>query len=226
MGAGKTYLMTWAALIAIKRGLAVYANYQLCPAKRRHKKDADGVEIRCDQCVPLLQNWADVLAVKGGTQYRPALILLDEMHVWWAVYDTRAGRTLENWISSLRKQGLMLLGTTQDYTFLATRVRRLAYSVWHGAPGGISGHKYKSYDPHSYDPYKKTLGPTLGRFSLHRRRRIMHSYDTREVILPAEIDGEEPETKAIRPPKLEPDDFVEADLYAPKHARLPRVKVA
>ena len=42
MGAGKTYLMTWAALIALKRGLKVYANYQLCPRKRHHKRDSEG----------------------------------------------------------------------------------------------------------------------------------------------------------------------------------------
>ena len=227
MGAGKTYLMTWAALIAIKRGLVVYANYWLCPKGKHHEKDEHGDRIRCTNCVPLVQSWADVMEVKGGTQYRPVLILLDEMHVWWAVYDTRAGRTLENWISSLRKNGLMLLGTTQDYTFLAQRVRRLAYSCWLGAPGGISGHKYKSYDPHSFDPFHKNLGPTLGRFSLHRRRRIMRSYDTREVILPADVSNEETPGKVVaKVPKLEPDDFVEADLYHAQHLFRPTVRSA
>lgn len=227
MGAGKTYLMTWAALIALKRGLKVYANYWLCPKGKHHDKDEQGERIRCDNCVPLVTCWTDVLAVQGNTQYRPVLILLDEMHVWWAVYDTKAGRTLENWISSLRKNGLMLLGTTQDYTFLAQRVRRLAYSCWLGAPGGLSGHKYKSYDPHSFDPYRKNLGPTLGRFSLHRHKKIMRSYDTREVILPADIDpAVEAALAPVAAPRLAPDDFIETDLYSPKHARMPRRMVA
>ena len=225
-GAGKTYLMTWAALACMKQGVravkgydrraitgkeiiynakgkpgtrSVYANYAIKGQSdpREFLKQPlmfypDGEQDR------RLHNWEEILALPWG-----AVICLDEGHLWWASYDWRVSGGLEKWVSQIRKNGHSFYFTSQDWAFVSMRLRRLVQTLWEGQ-GILGGHLYCSFTPGGFEQFqaKRTKSLRVARMYIRRKRRIMHSYNTAEVVesVPpprAEVVNATPRSKEI-----------------------------
>lgn len=179
MGAGKTYLMTWAAFHAHKRKLEIFTNVSSLQYK-------SGLSVNGNP-PGMLRNWEDVMALQAlakelkSTQWRPIVVLLDEVHLWWRSYEWEVDSDLEEFFSYLRKIGILLLGTTQDWAFMSKRLRRLAYGVWEGKPW-VHGHKYSLYTPGGFEMFSRGRPKNEGQLYLIRRKKIMKTYDTREIV--------------------------------------------
>lgn len=155
MGAGKTLLLAQAALDAGRAGRPVYANFQVRGGT-------------------LLADWQDVLAVPEGS-----LVLLDEVQLWWPSTAWQAPPEVLAWASQLRKRRLTLLWSSQDWSFVAKRLRLLTFGVWKASRRGGEGHRYDLWAAESFG---KQNGEKLATLRMKRAAEVMASYDTLEIV--------------------------------------------
>jgi hypothetical protein len=157
-GGGKSYFMAWMARRAIEKGRPVFANY--------HVKGATYVS-----------TWEEVMAVRDG-----ALVLLDELHLWWPSDALLGPAGMESWLSNVRHHGITVLWASQHYSFVGTRFRKVTRGVWFGR-GQAGGHEYTLYAGHNFNPSKPHGSGRLSRMRIRRTKAVMAMYDTHEDVV-------------------------------------------
>ena len=179
MGAGKTFFMAWCAVRALSEGRVVFSNFRLRGSVPFSEWSESGGR------VVLVRSWSEVLAAPDG-----ALVLLDEMHLWWPSDAKRVPVSLAAWLSQLRKRRLTVVWSSQDWAFVGRRVRRLTFGVWEGQPlGGRS--VYSQYPPQGYDQSFRSRPKRSARMVLRHSRAVREIYDTREIVLGLSGFGDE-----------------------------------
>jgi hypothetical protein len=157
MGGGKTLLMTLAALHCMKKGRPVFANYKVTGATQ-------------------LKSWADVVAVPIGS-----LVLLDEVHLWWPSTAYKVPPDLAAWCSQLRKLQITCIWSSQDWAFVAKRLRLLTFTCWFATRAPMGGHVYKCYDAYDMGSGRRKA-PPLSTMVIKRPKEVMAAYDTLELV--------------------------------------------
>lgn len=159
MGGGKTYFLSWLGLSCMAKGRPVFANY--------HLKGAT-----------LLRDWADVVAVPDGS-----VVLLAELQLWWPSDVSYGPPDVEAWVHQIRHHKITCVFDTQNWTFVSTRFRKLAYGVWEGSPMA-GGHQYTLYDAYGYVAHHTSSKKRTARMQVRRTKEVMAAYDTSEDVEP------------------------------------------
>lgn len=192
-GSGKSYLMTWAARQAQKqtlcmvRGWSVAVQEEMVSEADRKNKRPIYANYRVRGTIPV-NSWQEILQAPWGS-----VILIDEAHLWWPSYVWDVDPSLEKWASQVRKHGYTVLYTTQDYTFLSKRLRRLTAGVWEGSPF-LKGHKYCLYKASGFDQFRQKRPKPDAKMNIRRRKSVMSMYNTLEIV-----DVKEPPRRSLKP---------------------------
>lgn len=156
MGAGKTYLLAWMGLRAMKAGRLVFANFPL--------RGAD-----------MVSTWTEVLAVPDGS-----MVLLSEMHLCWPIgKTTKIPVGVQTWATQLRKRTITCLWDSQYWTQVGLMWRKLTFRVWHGQKA-FRAHEYELFQ--AFDYGKRGLkAQRLARIFVKRTSEVEQSYDTKFI---------------------------------------------
>lgn len=153
-GAGKTYLLAWAANRALKAGRPVYANFHIQGAR-------------------YLSSWLEVQAVPDD-----AFVALAELHLWWPVEVRVSPPGIDQWVSQLRHHKITCLWDSQHWMFVNTKFRRLTMGVWEGKKEA-GGHRYSLFDAYNFG---RTAKVRVARMRVRRSKAVMASYNTHEDV--------------------------------------------
>lgn len=156
MGQGKSYFLTLAASEAMRAGRAVYCNFGLKGGQRYY-------------------DWPDVLDVPDGS-----MVLMDECQIWWPSHLSSAPVEFRAWVTQLRKRRITALWASQDFDFVSRWLRKLSLGVW-SCERVRHFHSYSLLDS-SVAASRRVNKPTLLRFRVKRRKRVMALYDTFELV--------------------------------------------
>jgi len=181
-GRGKTYLATWLAY------------YLLHPDQSRQTRKWQPRRVFSNmpalkgqtECV---STWADVVRICRQYGYHQwtnpdggFLLVLDEAHTWWDSAEVSRPVEIAEIVSQLRKLKVTVILTTQDWSFLPERLRKLCSGVWLAERSVKPGwHTYTSYDT----PRGRVIplaAKKMGRIRVKRQACVMEAYDTTEFV--------------------------------------------
>lgn len=103
MGSGKTYLQTHMAQHARASGRPVFANFDVDGATR-------------------IESWSEVLEVPAGSMSdgsMGALVLIDEMPLWWPSTAWNCPPEVRAWCAQVRKRRITFVWTAQHQSHVA-----------------------------------------------------------------------------------------------------------
>ncbi len=158
LGAGKSYMLTWFAFDARKRGRPIFDNYGVEGSTR-------------------LNSWADVLKVPDGS-----LVLLDEVDLWWNTLDYAAPPEIRSWFKQLRHHDITCLWATQSASFAPKMIRELSFGIFQGSKWR-RGHRYICYPPRLIDSMSKDK-KSITTIYLRRSKKVQRTYDTKGDVTP------------------------------------------
>lgn len=161
-GSGKSLFMAWLVVVANKGDRQVLTNCGMKGARQ-------------------YASWLELMWLADDG----ALVMMDEVSLWWPAGNLQPPQLLDAWIRQLRKRKVTMCWASQGWGHVGKRLRDLTFAVW--VARSVAGHHV--YTLHEASQMARpTHGEHTTKLHVKRTRQVREAYDTFELVEPGGWD--------------------------------------